>query len=154
MKTTLNVLSAIGIPVPDEILIELSDRIRTKEERNKNRKINRMSEEELIHYHSRQKTTLRIVLDDGRLIQGRTNDVTFTMALRELGQERIKHVTYNIGRKPLFIFDDTSNKMRFKHYLIVEPGLLVYGKTTAVQKKQILDIFDQKYQLNWDISIQ
>lgn len=153
MRITLNVLSALGIPVPEGILIELSERIRTKEEQRRTRRISRMSEEDLIRYQSRSRTSLRVVLSDGRLLQGRTNDTTFVMALQEVGAQRIQSAPYRLGRKPLFVFDATASRVRYKNYLIIAPGVLVWSKTTAAQKQQILEHFDQTYQLGWTISL-
>lgn len=153
LRTTLNVLATLEVPVPDEVLITLSERIQQREQQKLTRKLNRMSEEQLIHYSSRQKKTLRVVLKDGRLLQGKTNDITFVEALRAIDPEQLAAVTYWVRSHPLVVYDDTANKRLYKHYFIVTPGVLVYGKTTAAEKKTILDYLDEKFQLNWEVNI-
>lgn len=153
MRTTLNVLSSLSVDVPDAVFIELSNLIQEKEEKRFRRKVNRMSEEELIRFSSRQKKSLRILLSDGRLLHAKTNNATFVLALQEVGAERLQDADLKMGRKPLFLFTSTHNKSLYKNYLIVSQNVLVYAKTTAEDKRRILMQLDERYELNWQISI-
>lgn len=153
LRTTLNVLATLTVPVPDEVFVEISAHIQQREEAKLTRRLNRMSEEQLIQYTSRQKKILRVVLPDGRLIQGKTNDITFVEALRTIAPEQLAGVTYWVRTHPLVVYDDTVNKRMYKHYYILSPGVLIYGKTTGAEKKSILEMLDQKLQLNWEITL-
>lgn len=153
LRTALNVLSSLDIDVPNEIFVCLSDRIQKKEKERLSRRINRMSEEELIRYGSRQKNTLRVICNDGRLLQGRTNDVTFVQALKEVGPDRLKTLSLKVRRSMVFKVDETGERKRIKNYQLLAPGLFVYEKTTASEKKQILQSIDKAYQLDWEVSV-
>ena len=153
LRTTLNVLATLDIEVPNDILVELSDRIRQKEKDKLSRKLNRMSEEELIRYGNRQKSTLRVLLPDGRLIQGRTNDVTFLLALKEADHIQLRGIEMKVRRNPVFLPDPTLERRRIKNYTLLSPGLFVFTKTTAAEKKKILSTVTDRLQLEWEISI-
>lgn len=153
LRTTLNVLATLDIEVPNQILVELSDRIRQKEKEKLTRKINRMSEEELIRYGNRQRSTLRVLLPDGRLLQARTNDATFMLAIQEAGPERLRGIEMKIKRNPLFIIDETDERRRIKNYIFLIPGLFIYGKTSAAEKKKILTTISDRLLLEWEVSV-
>lgn len=154
MRVTLNVLAALDLKVPDEVLIELSNRIQEQEKVKLVRRVNRMTEEQLIKYENRPRTTLRVILADGRLVQGRTNDATFLMALKELPREWLTTCDYKVRRHPLIVTDDSGKRKRFKYYLpLDDDGIYVFMKTTAVVKSQILRYFDELYHLGWEIAV-
>jgi len=151
LRATLNVLATMNVPVPDEIFVEISTRIKEREEAQLTRKLNRMSEEQLIQFSSKQRKILRVILPDGRLLQGKTNDITFIEALRTIDPEKLAEVTYWVRSHPLVVYDDTLNKRMYKHYFILSPGVLIYGKTTGAEKRAILEMLDEKFELNWEI---
>lgn len=153
LRTALSVLSKLDCHVPPTLLVHLSDRIREMESLRLKRRLNRMSEEELIRYDNRQRSTLRIVLADGRLLQHRTNDETFFLALQEIGQERLQGVEYLLHRHPFFLLDSTSLRRRIPNYTLLRPGLFYYARTTAAEKLGLLSYLDNLLQLGWDISV-
>lgn len=153
LKTALNVLSVLSVEVPDSVFVELSETIRRRESERNTRRLNRMTEDELIRYGQRPRTTLQVILPDGHLIQARRNAQTFVMALAEVGEERLAAFRYMVGRKQLLVFDNTQNKKLYRHYLIVRPGILVYGKITSEVMRNILLALDEQFLLNWEIRL-
>lgn len=153
LRTTLNVLTSLDIDVSDEVLVEISDRIREREKQTQLRRINRMSEEDLIAYANRQRTKLRVTLPDGRLLLAKNNGATFLMALSEIGGDKLLAADYKIRRNPLVIQDPSARRRRFKHYVPLEEGIYIYLKTTAAEKKQILNYLDELYELQWEVEI-
>lgn len=153
MRTALRVLESLDIEVPCNLLAELSQRIRREEDMRSSRKMDRMSEEDLITYGSRKRTSLRVNLPDGRLLHFRTNDQTFEAALREIDLERMKTVDLRIKGRPLLLIDDSRKRQRITGYKYVCPGLFVYRKTTSQEKLTALQQLDVALQLNMDIEL-
>lgn len=153
LRTTLNVLSTLDVEVPQELLTCLSEKIRQKESSKLSRRMNRMTEEELIQFEARKRVTLRINLPDGRLIQRKTNELTFEAALMEMGYDLLASVDYPIRRKPFILHDATKQRKRIPNYKFVMPGIFIYRKSTAEDKKALLDYIDCTYRLDWDIDI-
>lgn len=153
LRTSLSVLASLDIDIPEEIFVEISNQIREREKIKTVRRINRMSEEDLIDYANRQRTKLRVTLADGRMIQERNNGATFLSALKEVGTERLITTDYKIRRNLLIIKDESPRKRRFKNYVHLDEKIYVYLKTTAEEKKRILNYLDELYELNWDIEI-
>ena len=153
LRTTLNVLSKLDCTVPQSLLVLLSDRIREMESMRLTRRLSRMSEEELIRYGNRQRSTLRVLLADGRLIQCRTNEETFLLALHEIGTERLQNIEYRIHRVPFFLPDETGLRRRIHNYTLLQPGLFFYARTTAAEKRTLLLHLDNLFQLGWDVSV-
>ena len=112
-----------------------------------------MSEEDLISYESRRKTSLRVNLPDGRLLHFRTNDQTFEAALREIDPEQMKTVDLRIKGRPLLLFDDSRKRQRITGYKLVHPGLFVCRKTTSQEKLAALQRLDETLQLNMEIEL-
>lgn len=153
MRTTLRVLESLDMQVPNALLAEISQRIRREEQLRDSRRMNRMSEEDLISYDNRKKTSLRVNLPDGRLLHFRTNDQTFEAALREIGAERLSKVDLRVKTHPLLLFDATGKRCRITGYKFVAPGLFVYRKTTTQEKLSALQQIDETLQLNIDLEI-
>lgn len=153
LRTTLNVLSTLDVDVPQELLTCLSEKIREKENSKLTRRMNRMTEEELIQYEARKRVTLRINLPDGRLIQRKTNEQTFEAALIEMGYNLLANVDYPIRRKPFILHDTTKLRKRIPNYKFVMPGIFVFRKSTGEDKKALLDYIDCTFRLDWDIEI-
>lgn len=153
LRTTLNVLSTLEVEVPQELLTCLSEKIRQKESSKLTRRMNRMTEEELIQFEARKRVTLRINLPDGRLIQRKTNDQTFEAALIEIGRDKLASIDYPIRRKPFIIYDATLQRKRIPNYKFVMPGIFILRKSTGEDKKALLDFLDCTYHLDWDIDI-
>lgn len=153
LRTTLNVLSTLNADVPPELLRELSRILRERESQRLKRRVNRMTEEQLISFESRRRTTLRVNMDDGRLIQLKNNELTFLEALKEVGRDRLRSYEIHVRRHPLFIIDEQQSRKRIPNYVLLCPGLFVYKKTTAAEKKHILEELDNSFRLNWDIEI-
>lgn len=164
LRTTLRVLTTLDADVPEALLVELTDRIVEKECVQHVRLMNRMTEEQLIKYENRKRTTLRVTtsagcaggtgpMGRGRMLQAKNNGATFMMALQEMGREQLTAADYRIRRNPLFIEDATGRSRRFKNYVPLLPGLYVYMKTTAAEKKRILEYYDELYGLNWEIEL-
>ena len=153
MRTALRVLESLDMEVPCHLLAELSRRIRQEEDMRSSRKIDRMSEEDLIAYGSRKKTSLRVNLPDGRLLHFRTNDLTFEAALREIDLEQMKTVDLRLKGRPMLLFDDSRRRQRITGYKYVCPGLFVYRKTTSQEKLTVLQRLDVALQLNMDIEL-
>ena len=153
MRTALRVLESLDIEVPNDLLAELSRRIRLEEDMRSSRKIDRMSEEDLITYENRKRTSLRVNLPDGRLLHFRTNDQTFEAALREIDLESLKTVDLRVRNHPMLLFDASGKRQRMTGYKFVCPGLFLYRKTTAMEKLTALQRLDEALQLNMDIEL-
>lgn len=165
LRTALNVLTTLDVKAPEALLVELTDRIFELERVQKVRRMNRMTEEEIIKYEGRQRTTLRVTVRDGlaaggRLLQAKNNGATFMLALLAMDVERAVAADYRIRRNPLFIKDNAAGakdgqvrRRRIKNYVPLLPGLYVYMKTTAAEKKRTLEFFDELFGLNWEIDV-
>lgn len=153
LKTAYNVLCELDYPVPTELLLHLSTIIRDTETRTTERRIARMTEEQLIRMESKQKRTLVIYTADGRLIQKRTSELTFRAAIREIQPERIADMGLRLGRRPVIHYDETQLRRRISGYYYLCPGYFVIAKSTAAEKLRILQQIDQKLQLDWDVIV-
>lgn len=155
LKTALNVLTTydIGVEVPDELLVALSEMVQHKEQQTLTRRLSRMSEEELIKFEGRRRQQLRILLPDGRLLQGKTNDATFVMALKEIGKERLCQTAISFRQHPLLMYDESETRQRMNNYYLLMPGVFLFAKTKSAEKKRALEKMDEKLELNWTISL-
>jgi len=153
LKITYNTLTELEHPVPKELIVHIASLIREVEGRNLERKLNRMSEEELIALESRQRRTLRINTPDGRIIQKKVNEATFRTAMAELDAENVSALGLTIGRKPLVVFDATMKRQRIKGYAFLKPGFFVISKSTAEEKFRALNDIDTALELDWDIDL-
>ncbi len=153
LRTTLHVLDFFGNLAPDELKVEISKCIRQAEDTKTEKRMSRLSDDELYKYENRKKTTLRINLSDGRLIQRKTNDQTFDAALLEIGLERLATTSFFIKNHPLVLHDATLQRRRCTGYRYLAPGLFVYKKTTVFEKQNALLHYDECLCLDWDIEI-
>lgn len=154
LRITLNVLATLEEEVPNTLLLALSERIKAKEKQKLTRKLNRMTEEELIRYQERPRRSLRVVLSDGRLIKGRTNDQTFLQVLKTVGFEQLCSIEMRIRRSPLLYIDSTRERVLHRGYVLLMPGVFVLRKTTSDEKRHVLETLDQQFQLGWEISVE
>ena len=145
LKIAYNVLAELDYDVPNDLLVLLADTIRDKEQRQNERRLSRMTEEDLI------KHKLRINTIDGRLIHKRTNEETFRSAFAELDMERVVAMNLQLRGKPLIVEDITNKRKRQRGYALIKPGYFVLAKSSGEEKLRILGLIDEELQLNWDI---
>lgn len=153
LKTTYNTLTELTFDVPAELLVHIANLIRQKESLSLERRMNRMSEEELIQMQERQRRTLRINTPDGRIIQKKVNEATFRAAMAELDAESVSALGLTIGRKPAVLFDASMKRQRIKGYTLVKPGLFVVSKSTSEEKLRVMVDIDSALELDWDIEL-
>ena len=116
LKTTLRVLGKLDTEVPKEILIEISQKILSKEAAREERRMKRMSEEELVRHEKRTRRILRVNTFDGRILQEKTNEATFLLALQEAGMDQLEAIDHLILRhNPLFIHDSSGRRTEGQH---------------------------------------
>lgn len=147
-RTALHVLEYMG-GCPSDLMVSISERIRDMERTSRDRKLSRMTEEDIIEYEERQKNRLRISTFDGRLIQRKTNDETFLAALLEAGLDRVCALDIIINRQPL-VLHDPARKLK-KGYTKVADGYFVRRIRTQRDRLALLRHIDSSLQLNWDI---
>lgn len=153
LKTTYNVLCELDYPVPTDLLVHLAERIRATEARNAERKLARMTEEQLIRLSSKPKRRLKIYTADGRMIQKDTAEATFREAIRELDAEILAEMDLRIGRKQLILRDETLARKRISGYVFLRPGYFLIASSTSAAKYDVLRKIDAQLQLNWDIEL-
>lgn len=153
LKITYNTLTELDYEVPKVLLVHIADLIRETEGRMLERKMSRMSEEDLIAMQSRQRRTLRINTPDGRIIQKRVNEATFRAAMAELDAEEVSALGLVIGRKPVVIFDLSMKRQRLKGYAFLKPGYFVIAKSATEEKIRVLSDIDTALELDWDIEL-
>lgn len=153
LKIAYNVLCELDHPVPKELLVHLSQKIRSTETRSMERKMARMSEEQLIRFAEKQKRTLRIYLPDGRMIQKSTTEATYRAAIKELGPEKAVGLNLRWGRKEVIRYDETMQRKRYKNYFYVKPGYFLLDVASAADRYAILHAIDEQLQLNWEIEL-
>lgn len=151
LKKAYNVLCDLDYSVPQALLVHISDRIRTTEHRNVERRKSRMTEEQLIRWENRKMHAIRIILPDGRMIQRKNNQATFLEAIREIGPERIASLNLKIGRNPVILKDETQKRRYFRNHVFIKPGYFLVGKTTTMQKAAILRTLDDRLRLGLEI---
>lgn len=153
LKTTYNVLCELDCRVPTDLLVHLAERIRATETRMSERKIARMTEEQLIRLSSKPKRRLRIYTADGRMIQKDTAEATFREAIREMDVEQLVDMNLRIGRKQLILRDETLARKRISGYVLLQPGYFLIASSTSAAKYDVLRKIDTQLQLNWDIEL-
>jgi len=145
------VLSELEHPVPKDLLVYLADRIRTQEATTMQRRIARMTEEQLIRLDTKQKRILKIYLPDGRMIQKDNSGTTFRAAIQEIGAERVAPLRLKVNRKEIILWDVTKKRRRIKHYYFLQPGYFLFEHMNAAERFAILNTIDEALQLNWEI---
>lgn len=151
LKTTYNTLEELDFNVPEELYLHLAEKIRNMEANKLERKMSKLSEEDLIEFENKPRRTLKIYTFEGKLIQKRTNEATFRRAMAELDGEKVASLHLKIGRKDLVIYDVTKKRLRLKGYACISPGYFVLAKSTIEEKVMKLLEIDKKLKLNWDI---
>lgn len=150
LRTTYRVLSKIDETVPQQLLIALAERIKAEEKSRQYRKIAKMSEEDLIRYQATPKRRLRINLPNGRIIQEKTNEATFHMALREIDFAQILELNLKRKGTPLFVGFDKPRKLLVGHKMLT-PGCFVLRNIKSDERLHLLQRIDEELQLNWEI---
>lgn len=153
LKIVLSLLDALETNVPKDVTDEIISLIHAKESQKEQRKLSRMTEEDLARYQNRRRSKLRVETADGFLIEHKNNDDTMKDAIERIGLDRVQYIEYMVKRKPLFYVDVTENRKRISGYTFLRPGLFLYKRTTAVQKLEILQYLDETFQLDWDIEL-
>lgn len=153
LRTTNRVLTMLEFPVSNDLKLYISSQIQEIEQRMKQRKINRMTEEELIAFDEKKHFRLRVHLEDGRFIQMKSNKATFEQAIREIDFDLAPHFDVKMGAKPLFHTDPTAKQRRVKNYIFVKPGLFVLQGQSANRMRDILERLDAFLELGWDIEL-
>jgi len=151
LKIAYNVLSELDYPVPKDLLVDIAQTIRTQETTTMQRRIARMSEEQLIRLDTKQKRTIKIYLPDGRMIQKSTSALTFREAIKEIGAEKIAPLRLMVGHKEVIRIDATQKRRRIKHYYFLQPGYFLLDKTNPAERYAILTQLDELLRLNWEI---
>lgn len=150
LRTTYLVLSHMGEEVPQSLLVTLAEQIKAEEKSRQYRKIARMSEEDLIRYQAVPRRRLRINLPDGRIIQEKTNELTFYKALQELEPNQVVSLELKIKTRPIFVLFDEPRKQLVGHKMIRE-GFFVLRQLKSEERIQVLKKLEEKLQMNWDI---
>lgn len=151
LHTALQVLSDIDHPVPKDLLSHISSLIKEQEAEKQERRMTRMSDEQLEKYQSRIRRRLRVTTADGRIIQMRTNLPTFFLAIRESKAVPTLLCSLHIGKKALAIY--APNRKFYPSYQMIAPGLFVYKKLTTSQMVEVLEALDRQLHLNWEIEL-
>jgi len=146
-RTALQVLEYIGCPSTVKIVI--SDHIREMEKKTRDRRLARMTEEDIITYEERPKNRVRITTFDGRLIQRKTNEETFLAALCEANLDRLVSLDIIVNRKPLVVH--APSRVLMKGYTRVAEGYFVRHIRNQRDRLALLNYIDSYLQLNWDI---
>lgn len=152
-KKVLTLLDVLETEVPKAVTDEIISLIHAKEQQKEQRKLSRMTEEDLAHYQNKRRSKLRVVTSDGYLIEHKSNDDTMKDAIERIGLDRVQYIEYMVKRKPLFYVDVTESRKRVKGYTFLRPGLFLLKHTTAMQKLEILQYLDETFQLDWDIEL-
>lgn len=150
LRTAYRVLSHLEAEVPQSLLVHLADLIKSEERSRQYRKLARMTEEDLIRYQATPRRRLRINLPDGRILQERTNELTFYAALRELDPLRVMALGFQHRDQPLFVLFDGPRRQLNGHKLLSEGWFVVRGLKSD-QRLQLLRQLDQVLCLDWDI---
>lgn len=154
LKIAYNVLCELDYPVEEDLLVHLSQRIRATETRTTERRLSRMTEEQLIHESERQKRTIRIYTQDGRLIQKPTSQATYRAAVQQfVDVEAAAGLGLRLGRKDVIRRDETMKRRRYKHYFYLQPGYFLLDAPTAADRYAILRMMDERLHLNWEIEL-
>lgn len=154
LKIAYNVLCELDYPVEEDLLVHLSQRIRATEIRSAERRLSRMTEEQLIHESERQKRILRIYTADGLLIQKPTSEATYRAAVQYfVNVEAAAALGLRLGRKDVIRRDETMKRRRYKHYFYLQPGFFLLDAPTAADRYAILRMMDERLHLNWEIEL-
>lgn len=153
LKTAYNVLCDLDYPVPQELLVHMAQRIRATEMHNAERRVSRMTEEQLIRLANKQRRILRIYTADGRMIQRASAELTFREAIRELSPDELAQLGLRVGRKQVILRDETQARRRIHGYYFLQPGYFLLSGTRAVDKYDILRRIDAQLRLNWEIEL-
>lgn len=151
LKIAYNVLSELDHPVPKDLLVDIAQKIRSQETATMQRRIARMTEEQLIQLDSKQKRTIKIYLPDGRMIQKSNSALTFREAIKEIGADKIVPLHLKNGRKDIIHTDATLKRRRIKHYYFLQPGYFLLDTINSTNRYTILTQIDELLRLNWEI---
>jgi len=150
LRTAYRVLTHIDADVPQELLIYLAEQIKATEKHRLTNKIARMSEEDLIRFQDAPRRRLRINLPDGRIIQEKTNELTFYAALREADPAKILSLGIQVRGKAL-IAGFPPERKQFNGHKFLTPGYFVIRGVKPDERLEILTRIDESLQLNWTI---
>ncbi len=152
LRTTYRVLSKLDEPVPQKLLVALAEKIKAEEKSRDYRKLARMTEEDLIRYQAVPKRRLRIDLPDGRIIQEKTNEATFLLALKEMDFQDVLAQGLNRRGTPLFVGFAKPRKQLNGHKMLHE-GCFVLRNIKPDERIKILQHLDEALQLGWEIKL-
>jgi len=152
LRTTYRVLSHLDAKVPKELLIDIAERIRKKESIKMSNRIARMTEEDLIRFQDIKHNRIRIDLPDGRIIQEKTNDMTFVVALKEANPSLIHSLGIMIKKKPLIVNLPEDRKQLVGHKFLV-PGYFVVRGIKPSERLKLLERIDESLRLDWKIQL-
>lgn len=150
LRTAYRVLSHLEADVPPTLLVHLADLIKGEERSRQYRKLARMTEEDLIRYQATPRRRLRINLPDGRILQERTNELTFYAALRLLDPLRVMALGMQHRGQPLFVLFDGPRRQLTGHKYLSD-GWFVVRNLRSEQRLELLRQLDQHLHLAWDI---
>lgn len=152
LKTAHRVLTVLDYPVANDLMLYLSSQITEKEKAKKQRRMERMSDEQLIAEDEKKHTRLRVTLKDGRFIQMKYNKDTFEQAIKEIDWSTTPY-DLTLGNKQVFHIDPTGRQRRVKNYVFVKPGFFVLKGKTTNQMKEILERIDESMQMGLEVEI-
>lgn len=138
--------------VPSQLIVTLAEMIKQEERHQLTNKISRMSEEDLIRYQDTPRRRLRIDLPDGRIIQQKTNELTFWEALREAGPRRIALLDITLRQRPFVVAMDPKRK-QLNGYKALGDGCFVLRSVRPDERLDLLRRLDAALQLGWDIRL-
>lgn len=152
LKTAHRVLTILDYPVPSALMLYLSSQITETEKAKKQKRMEHMSEEQLIAEDKKKHTRLRVTLKDGRFIQLRHNKDTFEQVIKEIDSIKAAH-DLTLGKKQVFHIDPSGRQRRVKNYVFVKPGFFVLKGKSTNQMKEILETLDETMRMGWDVEL-
>lgn len=153
LRTTYRVLSHLESNlVPQGLLIELAEQIKHLEKRKLTNRIARMSEEDLIRFQAISHHRLRIDLPDGRIVQEKTNEATFYMALREADLEKVSRLGLTVRGNALLV-TLPKERIQLNGHKRLEPGYFVVRGVKPEERRALLERIDKSLQLEWTIRL-
>ena len=151
LKTANQVLLRLDYPVPTELKAHISSLIRSEEESLKERRMERMTDEQLLRLDERHRTKLRVTTSDGRIIQSRLNVETFMLALKESGADHLTFDGMRVRSRQVAIYN--PSRQRISGYLPLNEGLFIFRGFSACEMQSVLLHIDQQLQLDWTIEV-
>ena len=149
LRTTIYTLSGIGYNVDEGLLVHLTDLLRNEEERLKQRRLDKMSDEELAAADRAKPRRLRVYRRDGSIIPGKKSIDVFIKAILESQATFEELSPIRVKKKPLVIKRTAGRKM--KGYCILCDDNCIYRGCRTEEMVDILERIDEQRAMYWEI---